>query len=173
MASVDWLWGALAGATAALAGAELRERLKHRRTIDGAAIDFARVHLQRVSLLHIRLERSLQIHPEYIEDQSQVRLGDLVTADLRDQLRQATDEVKTRVGDCELSDVMRTVYKQFGHARDVAREYDVAQRTAERWDFIRFRVACDEILLYVGAAQGQALLALERMAQLERERPRR
>jgi hypothetical protein len=134
MASVDWLWGALAGATAALAGAELRERLKHRRTIDGAAIDFARVQLQRVSLLHIRLERLLRIQ-DYIEDQAQVRLGDLVTADLRDQLGQATDEVNTRVGDSELSDVMRTVHKQFRHARDVAREYDVAQRTAETWDF--------------------------------------
>lgn len=172
MATLDWLWGALAGAGATFAGTELRERLRYRRSVDGAAIDLARERLEWIPSIARELERA-EDYRDWIPE-----MGTLVTAELRDKLARAVEHVDTRVRDPALTGSMRVVHGEIRQARDAARAYDAAPRTsdAKHWedspDTEQF-AAFQRVHTHVMAAREATDESLERIAELERTRSRR
>lgn len=172
VATLDWLWGALAGGALTFAGTEVRDRLRHRRTIDGAAIDLARELLEQIPFIERELERA-EDYRDWIPE-----MGVLVTAELRDRLGRAADHVQTRVRDPSLSTSIRVVHDEIRQARDAAREYDAAPRTdnAKHWedssDTDQYE-AFQRVHAHIHAARKSTDKALARVAELERDRPRR
>lgn len=174
VATLDWLWGVLAGAVATYAGTELRERRRHRRTIDGAAIDLARDLLEEVELVDDELGRA----EDYRSYAKGMVMGEIVTAQLRDRLGRAAGHVEARMGDPPLSEHMRAVYEEMREARDAARDYDAAPNAsdARHWEDspdVEQTAAFERVRGHVQDARGSAKAALARIAELERERPRR
>jgi hypothetical protein len=174
MATLDWLWSALAGAAAGLGATEIRDRRRQRRSIDGAAIDLARELFEQIQFVDDELDRA-DDYRSYVRG---MEMGKLVTAELRDRVGRAARHVQTRVRDPSLSRSVRAVHDELRQARDAARAYDAAPATsdARHWEDstdIEQREAFQRVRGHVRAAREWTDKALERIAELERDRPRR
>ncbi len=172
MATLDWLWGALAGAGATFAGTGLYERYRNRHSIDGAAIDLAREQLESIPYIARQLERA-EDYRDYIPE-----MGQLVTAEVRDKLARAADHVQTRVQDPSLTRSMLAVHAEISQARDAARDYDAAPKTsdAKHWEDspdTEQYAAFQRVHAHVMAAREATNESLARIAELERNRSRR
>src|SRR4051794_18550764 len=171
LADLDWLGGALAGALAALVGSEVLARRRHRRAVDGAALDHARLTLEPLQWIGIRLARA-----EDYDEEINV-MGEIVTAELRDRIGVAAESIDTRVRDAPLSELMHEIHEKTQMARKAARDYDAAPKSAdaqaESSVLHRRTLAFDEANESVQIAREIANKAFERIADLERDRPRR
>jgi hypothetical protein len=168
MTGPEWLLGAVAGALAGAGTAELRERFRLRRAVDGAALDLARDTLEDVRKVSDEFERTQlgsPVNDDYLAGQ--------VTAELRDRIGRAAGHVHTRVADPVLDAAMSGTYAEFRQARGFLHDRSGMRSEVEPGTVGDFLILTGLMKPHVAAARASAEQALERIATLERERPRR
>jgi hypothetical protein len=160
MADLNWLWGALAGGALGFFSAEARERLKHRRSVDGAALDRARELLDAVRMA----EAPVRNMTWRLEPAGDARA--LLPAELPERFRQGWWDIQKRVPDQQLIGFMTNVHENLMQTElEVMRWSRKAPQDREE-QFRSFGERFMTAALFSGAA-------LSRIATIERERPRR
>jgi hypothetical protein len=141
-------------------------------------MDLARDALEAVIKVSVNVNRTVfyGAPPEFVARRSRtaarVCWGEVVTAEVRDRLGRAIDHADARVRDPLLHDYMLSAHGEYTRAREAARAHD-ALSTSQDDPTDGLSAPPAGLVEHVSSAGASADRGLDRIAELERDRPRR